>query len=174
MFQLSLCFILSCSVGTPSFLYSASTQSDKSLWLRSESTIVKNLHWFPRLCQTFLSKIGILTGPCHCLCCCLQRLSVTKQKPFSMPPLPPCLPCLWRLYKLQINKLFALFSVPATRPSLGKVTWACVFLVSRQPFRFASSKVAGSKQGCGTLSRAQGQARESNECILGEWNSQAK
>lgn len=97
------------------------SQSDKSSWLRSGSTIVKNLHWLPRLGQTFLSKIGILTGSCHCLCCCLQRLSVTKQKPVSMPPLPPCLPCLWRLHKLQINKLFALFSVPA--PGLGWGKW---------------------------------------------------
>lgn len=153
------------------------SQSDRPSWLRSGSTIVKNLHWFPRLGQTFLSKIGILTGPCHCLFCCLQRLSVTKQKPFSIPPLLPCLPCLpclWRLYKLQINKLFALFSGPAPGLRWGKWPEHVIFLVSCQPFPFTSSKVAGSKQGCGTLSRAQGQAREGNECILGEWDSQAK
>lgn len=91
-----------------------------------------------------LSKTGILTGPCHCLCCCLQWLSVTKQKPLACHAGTQLPPCLWRLHKLQINKLFALISVPAPGLRWGKwpehvISWFLVSLSRLQAPRWQAA-----------------------------------
>lgn len=122
-----------------------------------------------------LSKIGILTGPLHCLCRCLQWLSVTKRKPLACHAGNQLPPCLWRLHKLQINKLFALISVPAPGLCWGKwpehvISWFLVSLshlqaprwqaVSRGPILLAELRgrqgramSAYSVHGIGRLSR---------------------